>query len=182
MTDGPEVRPRIRARFAWSVVAFYGLLYVPFCVLVFVGPWGVANEGITSQIGLSWLACLGLGIPAGVNLLFLDYIELSDSEVHKQSWFGLVHKRLPISQLTKIGVERRRMGTYQFTFTFICIRSANDVIELNLEFRWEGEVGEVVCQLADRGVPVDEKVPKRFLGKKRTLSTPKFRSADRSEV
>jgi hypothetical protein len=124
---------------------------------------------------------LALGIPAGVNLLFLDYVELSDSEVHKQSWFGLVHKRLPISHLTEIGIERRRMGMYSFTFTFICIRSANNVIELNLEFRWEGEVGEVVRELADRGVPVDKKVPKRFLGKKRTLSSPEFPVGYRSE-
>lgn len=160
------VEPRVVVRFAWTVVAFREAIWAGLCGFLFFAPNGPSSGGITSVAGVVFLIMVLIGLLTAVNLLFLDYVELSGSEVHQLGRFGLVNKRLPIDQLREIGVDRRRQGVYvPFTYTYVCIRAADEAIELNLDHRWEGEVGKAVRYLVDRGVPADDWVSTKFLFK-----------------
>lgn len=117
---------------------------------------GPASGGFAVILVLSLVGPL-----VAINFIFFDYVSIDDAQCRKIGWFGLVKKELPISQMREIR-HARKPGRYMF-FDLVVIQGLGHSIELNMEYRWPGEVRKAVRHLVSRGVPADGWVTQNFL-------------------
>jgi hypothetical protein len=107
------------------------------------------------------LVMIVAGALAAINFIFFDYVAIDEAECRQIGWFGLRRKSLPISEIRRIG-HARRLGRH-WIFDLVVIDGSSDSIQLNMEYRWDGEVRRAVRYLVSRGIPADDWVTQKFV-------------------
>ena len=152
----------IRIRFAWSTLLVLGIVYAVFVgiSLAVGGLEQLVDEGLSSDAFVLFLLLFLAGALAAINFIFFDCVSIDDAECRQVGWFGLRRKALPISEVREIR-HARKQGRHMF-FDLVVIQGLSHSIELNMEYRWPGEVRKAVRYLVSRGVPADEWVTQSF--------------------
>jgi hypothetical protein len=101
------------------------------------------------------------GALAAINFIFFGHVSIDNAECRQIGWFGLLRKALPISQVREIR-HARKQGHHMF-FDLVVIQGSSHSIELNMEYRWPGEVRKAVRYLVGRGIPADDWVTQSFV-------------------
>ena len=152
----------IRIRFAWSTLMVLAIVWAGLVgiALAVGGLKQIVDEGPASG-GFAVVFLLVLvGALAAINFIFFDCVSIDDAECRQVGWFGLRRKALPISEVREIR-HARKQGRHMF-FDLVVIQGLSHSIELNMEYRWPGEVRKAVRYLVSRGVPADEWVTQSF--------------------